>query len=99
MSCFLSPFAGKLNEEEEKILWWVLEKDFECQVKREHSFLRANLKDPEKELVIEVGPRLNFSTAFSTNAVAICDAAGIGRGKVSRIEQSILYLVTLKVGH
>ena len=29
--------------------------------------------------IIEIGPRLNFETAFSTNAVAICHACGIDK--------------------
>lgn len=42
--------------------------------------------------VIEVGPRSNFSTAFSTNAVSICQSCGLGQ--VTRLEKSRRYLLT-----
>ena len=41
--------------------------------------------------VIEVGPRLNFATAWSSNMVSICRA--IGLDCVSRLERSRRYLV------
>jgi phosphoribosylformylglycinamidine synthase len=43
------------------------------------------------ERVIEVGPRLNFATAWSSNMVSICRA--IGLDCVSRAERSRRYLV------
>ena len=39
-------------------------------------------------IVIEIGPRLNVSTPFSTNAVSICRAVGLN---VDRIERSFRY--------
>ncbi|UXI16038.1 proline-rich protein 5-like [Sarcoptes scabiei] len=42
-------------------------------------------------ILIEIGPRLNFSTALSTNAVSICSNIDL-RGKISRIEKSTIYL-------
>lgn len=41
--------------------------------------------------VVEVGPRLNFATAWSSNMVSICRAIGLDR--VSRVERSRRYLV------
>ena len=41
--------------------------------------------------VIEVGPRLNFATAWSSNMVSICRATGLDC--VSRVERSRRYLV------
>ncbi len=41
--------------------------------------------------VIEVGPRLNFATAWSSNMVSICRA--IGLDCISRVERSRRYLV------
>ncbi|HHB76308.1 MAG TPA: phosphoribosylformylglycinamidine synthase, partial [Desulfobulbus sp.] len=41
--------------------------------------------------VIEVGPRLNFATAWSSNMVSICHA--IGLSGISRVERSRRYLV------
>ena len=45
----------------------------------------------EGEHVVEVGPRLNFATAWSSNMVSICRAAGLG--SISRAERSRRYLV------
>jgi phosphoribosylformylglycinamidine synthase len=39
--------------------------------------------------VIEVGPRMNFTTAWSTNAVSVCHACGLT--KITRIERSRRY--------
>ena len=44
--------------------------------------------------VLEVGPRMNFSTAWSTNAVAVCRACGLD--KVSRIERSRRYKLIIE---
>jgi len=43
------------------------------------------------ERVVEVGPRLNFATAWSSNLVSICQAVGLDC--VSRVERSRRYLV------
>ena len=40
---------------------------------------------------VDVLLRLNFSTAFSTNAVSICHSAGLT--SVNRVEQSTRYLI------
>ena len=41
---------------------------------RDSAFLK---EDNEKDFVVEVGPRLNFSTAWSTNAISIFHACGL----------------------
>ena len=41
--------------------------------------------------VIEVGPRMNFTTAWSSNAVSVCHACGLT--KITRIERSRRYKV------
>lgn len=43
--------------------------------------------------VVEVGPRLSFSTAWSTNAVSICRACGLRQ--VARLERSRRYHIQL----
>lgn len=48
-------------------------------------------------LLVEIGPRLNFSTPFSTNAVAICRAVGLAN-KVGRLERSTVYRIVLESG-
>jgi len=43
------------------------------------------------ERVVELGPRLNFATAWSSNMVSICRATGLGA--ITRVERSRRYLV------
>jgi phosphoribosylformylglycinamidine synthase len=46
---------------------------------------------PQGERVVEVGPRLNFATAWSSNMVSICHATGLAA--ITRVERSRRYLV------
>ncbi|MCX8110444.1 MAG: hypothetical protein N3D15_04265, partial [Syntrophorhabdaceae bacterium] len=41
--------------------------------------------------VVELGPRMNFATAYSTNIVSICKTCGLE--KVTRIERSRRYII------
>ena len=52
------------------------------------AFLKAS---NEKEYLTEVGPRLNFSTAWSTNAISIFHACGLTN--IPRAECSRRYLL------
>uniref|UniRef100_A0A667I956 Uncharacterized protein n=1 Tax=Lynx canadensis TaxID=61383 RepID=A0A667I956_LYNCA len=47
----------------------------------QESWLRSDSSD----LLLEVGPRLNFSTPASTNVVSVCWAAGLGAGIAWRL--------------
>ena len=47
--------------------------------------------NPDGREVVELGPRMNFATAYSTNIVAICQTCGLE--KVTRIERSRRYLL------
>ncbi|MCX6743462.1 MAG: phosphoribosylformylglycinamidine synthase, partial [Candidatus Parcubacteria bacterium] len=51
--------------------------------------VKANSNYQNDDQVIELGPRLNFATAFSTNAVAICRSCGLD--SITRIERSRRY--------
>ena len=44
--------------------------------------------------IIEVGPRMNFTTTWSTNAVSVCHACGVT--KITRIERSRRYKLIFK---
>ncbi len=80
-NCFYAEVSASLIPQELLILQWLLAETFEPEKLTTASHLRSgNLE------VIEVGPRLNFETAFSTNAVAICHSCGLR--KVSRVERS-----------
>lgn len=46
---------------------------------------------PAGERVVEIGPRLNFATAWSSNMVSICHATGLL--SITRVERSRRYLV------
>jgi len=47
--------------------------------------------DSQAGEIVELGPRMNFATAFSTNAVSICQACGLKN--VVRIERSRRYIL------
>ncbi len=70
-ACFYVQVREQLSDEEYARLCSLLQNDTEPDGLREHSFLDAN------QTVIEIGPRLSCETAFSSNAVAICQACGL----------------------
>lgn len=73
--------------EREKILW-LLRETFEVHLLNVCSYFIATPVD----VVIEVGPRLAFSTAFSSNCLNICKACGIPY--IERLERSRRYMIT-----
>lgn len=85
-ACFNILLSEPLDSREEEILFWLLSETFAPQGFGARSFL-----DSSQGVVLEVGPRLNFTTAWSTNAVAICHACGVE--KVLRMERSRRYLL------
>jgi len=87
--CFNVETSASLSADELGILRWLLAETFEIENFKEKPFL-----EPVKN-VIEIGPRLNFDTAYSTNAVAICHACGLE--KVIRVECSRRYLVPTEI--
>jgi phosphoribosylformylglycinamidine synthase len=80
-NCFYAETSAPISIAEQSTLRWLLAETFEPGKLSERSLLAQGGVE-----VVEVGPRLNFETAFSTNAVAICRACGLGQ--VSRIEKS-----------
>jgi phosphoribosylformylglycinamidine synthase len=85
--CFNIEVADELTAAEFRTLTWLLSETFEPDRFGGYSFL-----DPEAGALLEVGPRMNFSTAWSTNAVSVCHACGLR--KIRRIERSRRYLLT-----
>ncbi len=77
--CFNIELEDFLSAEEMKILKWLLSETFEPQNFSDKSFLKSNT-------ILEFGPRLNFTTAWSTNAVSVCHSCGLS--KINRIEYS-----------
>ncbi len=78
--CFNVETAAPLTHGETELLRWLLAETFEPE-----GFGSRSLLDGAGP-VVEVGPRMNFTTAWSTNAVSICHACGLT--KVRRIERS-----------
>jgi phosphoribosylformylglycinamidine synthase len=81
--CFNIDAGGQPTADERRVLGWLLRETFEPDRFGPESFLGSD------GLVLEVGPRMNFSTAWSTNAVSICHACGLDR--IRRIERSRRY--------
>ena len=90
--CYYIEISEPLNISELKILQWLLAETFETGKFGDKSFLSDGNKN-----FVEIGPGLNFETAFSTNAVAICHSCGLK--KISRLECSRRYLIPEDVDH
>ncbi len=82
--CFNIELEGSLDDRQMNVLTWLLAETFEPQGLSENSFL-----NPAEGLILEFGPRMNFATSWSTNAVSICHACGLTQ--IKRIERSRRY--------
>ncbi|MBI2642300.1 MAG: phosphoribosylformylglycinamidine synthase [Candidatus Wildermuthbacteria bacterium] len=74
---------GPLSEPELKRLQWLIAETFEPDSTRLEPRLAA-------DKVVEIGPRLSIETPFSSNAVSICQAMGLGQ--IIRIERTHRYV-------
>ncbi len=81
--CFNVETSGPLDGGETSVLIQLLADGFIADT------VSARPLVPEGAEVVEVGPRMNFATAYSTNIVAICQTCGLE--KVTRIERSRRY--------
>ncbi len=81
--CFNVETSAPLNPNELSVLRQLLADGFVSE--------SISLKPtrPDGREVVELGPRMNFATAYSTNIVAICQTCGLE--KVMRIERSRRY--------
>ncbi len=102
--CFNVATSSPLTKDDMRILRWLLAETFEPVNFSDASFLNPTKNAfrrggdggnarPEPHVVFEVGPRMNFTTAWSTNAVSVCHACGLT--KVLRIERSRCYRLEL----
>ncbi len=89
--CFYIEAMEPLLPEELEVLRWLLSETFEPANFSIHSFLTNHGSRVTDSGIIEVGPRMNFTTAWSSNAVSICRACGLS--KITRIERSRRYKV------
>ena len=84
--CFYVSAQSPLDASEMKLLRWLLSETFEPDNFSEETFFSFDPARIPRHLLLEVGPRMNFTTAWSTNAVSVCHACGLT--KVTRIECS-----------
>ena len=82
--CFNIEISAPLADEELARLRLILADGFLAGTVSDHPALAGSR-------VVEVGPRLNFATAWSSNLVSICQATGLGT--VRRVERSRRFLV------
>lgn len=88
--CFHVEVTSSLTKGQEEILKWVLHDPLNPQ----NLYEKEQLKKGKTDVLIEVGPRFNFSTSNSTNAVSICQSLGLNQ--VCRLEVSRRYLLSFK---
>ncbi|XP_042476157.1 probable phosphoribosylformylglycinamidine synthase, chloroplastic/mitochondrial isoform X2 [Macadamia integrifolia] len=94
--CFNIGLSSELSKEKREVLQWLLQETYEPQNLGTNSFFDGERQKGASTVVVEVGPRLSFTTAWSANAVSICQACGLT--EVSRMERSRRYLLYLKTG-
>ncbi|KAL6326720.1 hypothetical protein AAG906_010894 [Vitis piasezkii] len=87
---------GGLSGQKLLVLKWLLQETYEPENLGTESFLDQERRDGINTVIIEVGPRLSFTTAWSANAVSICRACGLT--EVTRMERSRRYLLYVKAG-
>lgn len=89
--CFNIGLTSELSTEKISVLKWLLQETYEPENLGVESFLEKKRKKGLSMVVVEVGPRLSFTTAWSSNAVSICRACGLT--EVTRLERSRRYLL------
>ncbi len=87
--CYNIETSCELDKSDIKTLQWLLSETFEPGNFSIKSLLDTSILQ-KNSCITEIGPRLNFETAFSTNAVAICHSCGIS--SITRLERSRRYL-------
>eukprot|EP00501_MAST-03F_sp_TOSAG23-6_P000749 GSMAST32.ASY1.ANO1.777.1 assembled CDS len=85
--CFNIEITSELTVKEVGILEWILRETYEPDMLAKTTHL---VSKSSCSYTIELGPRLNFCTAYSSNAVSILHGCGIK--KVTRLERSRRYL-------
>ncbi|KAK3031918.1 hypothetical protein RJ639_036714 [Escallonia herrerae] len=94
--CYNVGLNSGLSTEKLSVLKWLLQETYEPENLGTESFLGNERREGVNTVVVEVGPRLSFTTAWSANAVSICQACGLT--EVSRLERSRRYLLYVKPG-
>lgn len=89
-SCFNVLATKQLTAGDQEKLEWLLAETFDRDAL---SLENSSLKADEKSWVVEFGPRLTFTSAFSSNATSICQACAL---PISRLELSRRYRFVVK---
>ncbi|KAL4621065.1 hypothetical protein ACB092_06G201000 [Castanea dentata] len=89
--CFNIGLDSRLSSEKLAVLKWLLQETYEPENLGKESFLEKKKQEGLNSVIVEVGPRLSFTTAWSSNAVSICQACGLT--EVTRMERSRRYLL------
>ncbi|KAI3368319.1 hypothetical protein L3Q82_008027 [Scortum barcoo] len=92
--CYNVELTGcqSLGPEQKEVLLWLFRPPLQAEALSE----KPNLTEGSGQRLVEIGPRLNFSTAWSTNAVSICQSAGLTN--ITRVELSRRFLIKPKNG-
>ncbi|KAL6581115.1 hypothetical protein OROMI_007038 [Orobanche minor] len=94
--CFNVGVDGELLSEKLPVLKWLLGETYEPDNLGTGSFFEEEMNKNSHGIIIEVGPRLSFTTAWSANAVSICKACGLA--EINRLERSRRYLLYVADG-
>ncbi|MEW6715760.1 MAG: phosphoribosylformylglycinamidine synthase, partial [Nitrospirota bacterium] len=96
--CFNIEASSDVSPKDAETLRWLLSETFEPENLAEYSFLTSNYPYAEggQWVILEVGPRMNFTTAWSTNAVSVCHSCGLRN--ITRIERSRRYKFIFRNG-
>ena len=96
-SCFNVQLTNDLDATSTQRLEWLLRETFErdglkMEVSTFSSTSSSSVGDDTTTLVVEFGPRMTFTSAFSSNATSICAACGLS--SITRLERSKRYKFT-----
>lgn len=92
--CFNIGLASNISSEKLSTLKWILGETYEPENLATESFLAKKRQEGLNTVIVEVGPRLSFTTAWSSNAVSVCQSCGLT--EVTRMERSRRYLLYSK---
>ncbi|KDO69154.1 hypothetical protein CISIN_1g000572mg [Citrus sinensis] len=92
--CFNIGLDSRISTKKLEVLKWLLQETYEPENLGTESFLEKKKQKGLKAVIVEVGPRLSFTTAWSANAVSICRVCGLT--EVTRLERSRRYLLFSK---
>ncbi|KAB7505070.1 Phosphoribosylformylglycinamidine synthase, partial [Armadillidium nasatum] len=93
-TCFYIQLKGRdIEEEDLKVLNRIIGDPWQDEfgLSQESQFCTSEISN-KNQILVEIGPRLNFSTPWSSNCISICKAAGLEF--IDRMEKASRYLIT-----